>query len=234
MHAPPCLHNVIVVLVTASPPSPQHQHCMYACMVAYCIFASSSFSTLASATHSGNTDGSRYRCLLLPCLLRLLSPAVPSYDQCCLGQHCSLHCLQRSASCFFALPHFSKNVCPCLKFSNKNSAFVFTRGNGLGCCCCRQFCLFSKTRPPLLWKSWSPCLSTLSPCKRVWPSECACCSWSCILPAAAMHRLQVRPHHCTAYLLNSKALQFCICSMCSTRILACNEETRVLQLLSVC
>ena len=120
------------------------------------------------------------------------------------------------------------------KFFNKDSAFVFTRGNGLGCCCCRQFCLFSKTRPPLLWKSWSPCLSTLSPCKRVWPSECACCSWSCILPAAAMHRLQVRPHHCTAYLLNSKALQFCICSMCSTRILACNEETRVLQLLSVC
>ena len=133
MHAPPCLHNVIVVLVTASPPSPQHQHCMYACMVAYCIFASSSFSTLASATHSGNTDGSRYRCLLLPCLLRLLSPAVPSYDQCCLGQHCSLHCLQRSASCFFALPHFSKNVCPCLKgsFLTRIVLLFLPEGTGL-------------------------------------------------------------------------------------------------------
>ena len=53
-------------------------------MVAYCIFASSSFPTLASATHSGNTDGSGCRCLLLPCLLRPLSPALPSHDQCCL------------------------------------------------------------------------------------------------------------------------------------------------------
>ncbi len=98
--------------------------------------------------------------------IRPLSPALPSHDQCCM---CST--LHHNASYSFALPFY---------------------GSG---CCCRQFCLSSRTRPLLLWKCWSLCLSTLSPCKRVWPSGFAYCSWSCILPATTMHKLQVSSYH---------------------------------------
>jgi len=96
-----------------------------------------------------------------------------------------------------------------LPLQHSSSPFTALPLYGPGCCC-RQFCLSSRTRPPLLWKCWSPCLSTLSPCKRMWLSGCACCSWSCILAAATTHRLQVSSFYCIAYLLNSK-----ICSSVS-------------------
>lgn len=113
-------------------------------------------------------------------------------------------------------------LCAALQHSASTPFALPLHGSG---CCGRQFCLYSRTRPLLLWKCWSSCLTTLSPCKRMWLSGFACCSWSCTLPAAAMHRLQVRSCQCIAHLMHSKDLRFCVCNICNTRIFACNQPS---------